>query len=255
VRNIRNRELIKVKKMKGLIEKTFVAILIMSAAMPMAVRAADTEAKVTASADLVSTYYWRGQNLGGVSVQPTLGVSAGGFSFTAWGNVGFYHKDTKEFDLTASYTVDKLKLAVTDYSFDPYNSGAKYFDYSCHSATSTHVFEANVGYDFGPLSLNWYTNFAGKDYYKKSDGKRAYSTYIEAAAPFKVGEVNLKAEVGIAPWDGMYTAKTDKFAVVNIGLTASKEIKVTDSFSIPAFVKVAANPETEKAYIVFGITL
>ena len=33
--------------------------------------------------------------------------------------------------------------------------------YSAHQ--TSHVFEANVGYDFGPHALNWYTNFAGND--------------------------------------------------------------------------------------------
>ena len=51
---------------------------------------------------------------------------------------------------------------------------------------NSHVFEANVGYDFSSSCLNWYTNFAGNDGLNK-DGDRAYSSYVEATAPFKLG--------------------------------------------------------------------
>ena len=35
---------------------------------------------------------------------------------------------------------------------------------------------------------------------------------------------------------------------------AAKEIKITDSFSVPAFAKVTVNPRTEGAYFVFGLS-
>lgn len=207
---------------------------------------AQDKVTVSTGADLVSGYYWRGQDLGGVSIQPTVSVAKNGFSLTAWGSVGFDKEDTRELDFTAGYATGGLSLAVTDYYFSP----AKYFDYASHS--TSHVYEATIGYNFGPLALSWNTNFAGNDYYKK-DGKRAYSTYIEASAPFKLGSTDFKAEVGCTPWDGAYTTRTDKFAVNNIGITAYKELKITDTFSVPAFAKVAVNPETEGAYFVFGL--
>ena len=52
--------------------------------------------------------------------------------------------------------------------------------------STAHVFEAQVGYDFGPLAVNWYTNFAGADGVKEN-GKRAYSSYLALSAPFKLG--------------------------------------------------------------------
>jgi hypothetical protein len=47
----------------------------------------------------------------------------------------------------------------------------------------------------------------------------------------------------------------DRFAFINLSLTASKDIQVTDSFSIPVFAQLAVNPYTKNAYLVFGITL
>lgn len=43
--------------------------------------------------------------------------------------------------------------------------------------------------------------------------------------------------------------------MTHVGLKATKDIKITDSFSIPVFAQVAANPSNEKAYFVLGFTL
>ena len=42
--------------------------------------------------------------------------------------------------------------------------------------------------------------------------------------------------------------------VCDISMGAAKEIKITDSFSVPAFAKVTVNPRTEGAYFVFGLS-
>ena len=44
------------------------------------------------------------------------------------------------------------------------------------------------------------------------------------------------------------------FTVCDISMGAAKEIKITDSFSVPAFAKVTVNPRTEGAYFVFGLS-
>lgn len=70
--------------------------------------AALAQEKVTAdiSADFVSRYIWRGQDLGHVSLQPTLGLSYKGLSLTAWGSVGLADaQDTREIDLTLDYAI------------------------------------------------------------------------------------------------------------------------------------------------------
>ena len=86
------------------------------------------------------------------------------------------------------------------------------------------------------------------------DGKRAYSSYLELSAPFKLASVDWSATVGAVPYATDFYG-VDGFAVTNLALKATKDIKVTDSFSIPVFAQVAANPSTQKAYLVFGFTL
>ena len=61
--------------------------------------------------------------------------------------------------------------------------------------------------------------------------------------------------VGAVPYATSFYADASNFAVTNVSLKASKDIKITDSFSVPVFAAVTANPSTEKAYFVFGLTL
>jgi len=215
-------------------------------------RAQDT-LETSIGTDLVSQYVWRGQDLGGVSVQPTLGLSYKGLSLSAWGSAGLSNPaDTREFDLTLAYTIGGFNIGVTDYWFnaglDPLN---RYFAYAADC--TNHVFEANVGYDFGFASLQWYTNFAGNDGLTP-DEKRAYSSYVEVNVPFVLGGVDWTATAGAVPFATDFYG-VEGFGVVNVALMASKDIRITDSFSIPVFAQVAANPYSKNAFFVFGITL
>ena len=218
---------------------------------------AQDEFETTVSADVVNQYIWRGQDLGNVSLQPTLGIAYKGFSLTGWGSVGLTDvNDTKEFDLTAAYTIGGLNIGITDYWFNKVAGGdpeGRYFKYDAHS--TNHVFEANIGYDFGVASVQWFTNIAGNDGTNK-DGKRAYSSYAEVVVPFKFAAVDWTATAGAVPFaTTSYNTWTSGFAVCNLSLRATKDIKVTDTFSLPVFGQISANPRTQNAYLVFGVTL
>ena len=209
--------------------------------------------ETTIAADVVSQYVWRGLEAGSVSLQPTLGIGYKGLSLSAWGSVGLTDPaDTKEFDLTLSYTAGGFNIGITDYWFsaggDP---EGRYFMYEANN--TNHVFEANIGYDFGVASIQWFTNFAGNDGLNK-DGNRAYSSYVEATVPFTLATVDWSATAGAVPFATDFYGTTG-FAVTNLSLKATKDIKVTDSFSIPVFGQVVANPCSQKAYLVFGFTL
>jgi len=214
---------------------------------------AQDEIETTMSADIVNNYIWRGQDLGSVSLQPTLGIGYKGLSLTGWSNVGLSNSDDgKELDLTLAYTLGGLNIGITDYwTEEGGDPRGRYFKYDAHS--TNHVFEANIGYDFGVASLQWYTNFTGNDGLN-SDGERAYSSYVEANVPFKLASVDWTATAGAVPFATDYYGTTG-FAVTNLALRADKEIKVTDSFSIPVFGQVVANPCSQKAYLVLGLTL
>ena len=234
--------------MKKLRRLSMVALAII--ASTTATKAQDT-VETTTGADVVNQYIWRGQEVGSVSLQPTLGVAYKGLSLTAWGSVGLSEpSDTKEFDITAAYSIGGFNIGITDYWFNSPND--RYFAYESHK--TSHVFEANVGYDFGVASLQWYTNFAGNDGVN-DEGKRAYSSYFEVSAPFTLGGCDWTASVGAVPFATSFYGDASNFAVTNVSLKATKDLKITDSFSVPVFAGIAANPSTEKAYLLFGFTL
>jgi len=229
-------------------------IVLLAIALVMGMTAiAQDKIETTISADIVSQYIWRGQDLGSVSLQPTLGVGYKGLSLTAWGNVGLSDSDdAKEFDLTLGYTTGNLNIGITDYwvSKDGGDPEGRYFKYDAHG--TNHVFEANIGYDFGFMNVQWFTDFAGNDY--KANGKRAYSSYLEAIVPFKLITIDWAATAGVVPFESE-AYHTSGFAVTNLTLRATKDIHVTKSFSIPIFGQITANPCAQKAYLVFGLTL
>ena len=230
-----------------------IVLMAMMMATGWSAMAQDT-VETTVAADFVNQYIWRGQDLGNTAIQPTLGVAYKGLSLTAWGSVGVTEaSDTKEFDLTLAYTAGGFNIGITDYWFNQngLDPDGRYFKYDAHG--TNHVFEANIGYDFGFASLQAYTNFAGNDGFNK-DSKRAYSTYVELAAPFKLATVDWTASLGVVPF---YTSfyGTEGFAVTNLALKATKDIAITDKFSLPVFAGVVGNPCSQKAYLVFGFTL
>lgn len=213
--------------------------------------AEEPEGKVSLEygADVVSSYIWRGQECGGFSVQPsaTLTWNKTGLSLGAWASAELFEgndwANMTEFDLSLAWSKGDFSVALTDYNFC-----SSYFADWNFSAYSSHTFEASLGYDFGPVALSWNTVLMGADH--ADDGDRCYSTYVEASAPWKIGEVEGSAAIGASLWDDAFTAVgNDKINVCNISLTASKEFK-----GIPFMAQIVANPQTDKVYFVVGVT-
>ena len=217
--------------------------------------------------DLVSSYIWRGMYQSGAAIQPTLGLSVKGFSLTAWGSVDFTGQGHKEADITAAYSIAGLTISVADFWWagqsgiynDRENLKNNYFNFN-HNSTD-HIFEGALSYQLPverfPLSISWYTMFAGNDYVLKSNGtdrKRAYSTYVELGYPFSVKGVDLVANVGLSPWESAQY-KNDGFAVTNVSLKATKVLPITKNFSLPIYTQVIWNPNREDVHFVFGLTI
>lgn len=211
---------------------------------------AKSKVEATLGLDVVSQFIWRGMKQGSAALQPTAGVSWQGLSLSAWGNVGFADwNDFKEIDLTLSYTIKGLTIGITDYWTT--EAGTPYFNYKKNE--TNHVFEASVGYDFGFLRASWQTIFAGNDGLNKSD-KRAYSSYFELTAPFRLATCDWEGTVGVVPYATSYY-DCDGFRCTNITLRVTKAIEVTDRFKIPLFLQLTGNPNSRDLYFVGGFTL
>lgn len=208
--------------------------------------------ETTVGADVLSHYVWRGLDLGHASIQPTLGISWQGLSLTAFGSMGITDaSDPEELDLTLAYQIGGLTIGITDYWANDGNSGEKYFQY--RSGKTCHVFEGNLAYDFGFLSLSWNTNFAGNDG-TNGQGKRAYSSYAELCVPFRLGGCEWVATAGIVPYATTHY-ETDGFSLTNLSLRATKTLPLSSTFSFPLFVEVTSNPHSRHCWAVAGFTL
>ena len=224
-----------------------------------------SKSKLDISADIMSRYIWRGRNLGGASpsIQPNLKYSFGNFAIGAWGAYSLSHAITQqETDLYASYTIASLvSITATDFFFTHEDSLPNhYFNYN--EDKTGHVIEVSakfLGTEEVPISLMVATNVYGADP-KKLDGDNMYSTYIELGYSFKVKENSCNAFLGFTT----NKPKTEKGesgyygngpGVVNLGITAIRNIRITDSFSLPLSASLITNPQAENIFLVFGISL
>ena len=207
---------------------------------------AKAETPVTVGVDLYNRYVWRGIDFGNSpSIQPTLKYTIGGFSVGAWGAFAT-NSEFSEVDLSATYAFSfGLTLLASDYfaTGDGLNS-ADYLDYS-NDSTSFHAYELSAIYAYKGLTLTGGYFLNKSDVSDVADG----DSYVEAKYTF---ENSLNFFVGAG--NGFYTTDTD-FMVCNVGVGASKTIKVTDTFSIPMNAAVMVNPDSKNIFFTVGISL
>ena len=254
--------------MKSFVKKVAALAVAFSMASSTLANAQEEDGKVNFSVqgDLVSSYIWRGFYQTGASFQPTLSLGVGNFSLTAWGSTDFQGANStsaaaaKEIELTAAYTFGSAGPTLSVASLWWAGQGAgDYFNFKSHE--TAHHFEAGLAYTLPiekfPLSITWNFMFAGQD--KDENGNQNYSSYVELNFPFTVKGVDLNATCGVLPYDaGVTTYGGDVnsgFAVMNVALKAMKDIKITNSFSLPIFTQAIWNPRMEDAHLVLGISL
>lgn len=224
------------------------------------------------STDFQSRYIWRGQALGKniPSIQPALKYNWKGLNVGAWGAFSTSELSSQELDLYVSYTFlkDMFTFIITDYAFPQENSNFKYFDYDKN--TTSHVFEGGLvfnGLKNLPLMAYLYVNFYGNDT-KNNKGNNVFSTYGEVSYNPICEKINTSFSffAGFA-FNGGYREENnlspepiihigyygnEGFAFVNLGMGATKTLKITDSFSLPINTKLIFNPDANKAYFTIG---
>jgi len=191
----------------------------------------------TVSTDIVSSYVWRGVKYSDASIQPTLTFSHQNFSVGSWGSAGI--DGFMEMDLFVNYAFPfGLSLGMTNYYFPP----SKFFDHS--ASTGSHAYEFNASYKISGFYAagNYIFNEAG------SAGSKGGEKYFEAGYDFK--NIRLFAGAG----DGWHTPD-GSFQAVNIGLSVTRDIQITDSFKLPLKGSAILNPATEQYYLTIGLSL
>ena len=247
-------------------------VLVMAAALVAAVCSAKSEVEFAydAGAELVSSYIWRGQYNGGLSLQPDLEIGYDGehtsFRAGVWANIGAsdwmfkkdqgdgtgYTKFMPEIDIVGSFTACGLSVGFNHYY---YCDGTSFFnwksvaDIDAEGGTSTT--EVWAGYNFNHFFgskagayINWYTTVAGGDlvYDEAGDPKRAWSSYLEIGYEYCFEDygITLGAQVGMSPWKSDLYGN-DKFAVTNVSLKINKDWEF-EHMTLSLFGQGTVNP-------------
>ena len=208
--------------------------------------------------DVVSRYIWRGIDLGEntPSIQPTISFSAGGFTTGFWGawptaNPG----GLDEIDFYANYAIDLSTAGSLTFGFTDYmnpNSGTKignFNNYDDPNGPGAHFLEGNFIYS-APESFPIYLSFNVFFYNVENN-----PIYIEAGYSTSLKDVGVSLFLGATPGEKAGYYGVDNFSVINTGIKLSKEIKVTDSFTLPVFGSVILNPASEDLFFVLGFSL
>lgn len=233
------------------------------------------ESPFSLGVDITNRYVWRGLNLGGnaPSIQPSLAFSFGNekhaLSIGTWGAYSMGGTQMfQEADLFLTYSYSEIvSVTLTDYFFpDDMGTSPKYFDYGKN--TTGHLYEATLGLNGPerfPISLVFAMNFFGADARKINDDGSAgdifMSKYIELGYAHSVKGVDVNYFIGAAldnPDEdrgeiGFYGNQS--MGLINLGVSASKSIEVTEKFSIPISTSLIFNPDSERIFLVLGISL
>ena len=187
-------------------------------------------------ADLVSSYVWRGTQFGsGAHIQPWMELGSGSLTGGVWGSFPTTASGGgNELDLWVSYDFGPLAFTVTNYSF-PTNDGT-YGDGNPGLFDSEWM-EISGSADLGPvgLTIGYFTD--------------AEALYVEAGFP--IGAIDIGIGFGSDSKDAFYAGGDS--GLVNLSFGGSKDIKITEDYSLPVSGSFIYNPDSEAAFMVFGM--
>jgi len=210
---------------------------------------------INVSADLVSSYVWRGVCLDlSPNIQPTFSYTKGNFEVGFWGSVNIFGTYS-ETDIYLSYSYKNLTFTFFDY----FTGNEKYFKYDNNN--TSHVFEVLAEFtpEKIPLKItggSWVYGDDKKMIINSISGDTTfanqYSSYVELAYMFSSNQIDLELSIGGTPIEGFYG---NKAGINNITLSVEKKISINSKYNLPIKAAVVANLQEEKIFMVLGIKI
>ncbi|MEX0663048.1 MAG: hypothetical protein WEA58_12955 [Balneolaceae bacterium] len=201
----------------------------------------DAYSQLNISAEAYNRYVWRGTDFGSSpSIQPDINYSSGNFEVGTWAAFATTgDPDGTEVDFYASYLIDTnaggLSLSITDYTFPD-------LDFNNYFSSNSHFIELGVGYS-GPESFP-ITLSTGIFVTNDDDN----SIYSEIGYDIR----NVSLFLGFTPTESALYGTTGS-GVINTGFSVSRDVPVTELFSISLNGTVVANPYSDNLYFLAGI--
>ena len=207
--------------------------------------------------DLQTKYVWRGMEMmteeSAPVVFPCINYQWNGLYAYAMGGYSINGKYA-EVDLGVSYTWNGLTLGFSDYYYPTINGKE---DEYIGGKNNGHWLEACITYapEKVPLWITVSNFFAGDDdaYNDNLENKKqAYSTYIEVGTYYDFLDDNrLSLAVGVTPNKSCYTNYQKKFAVCNLDLKYTYNVRFKKGWTLPLSAEYIYNPSFDKSYVNF----
>lgn len=206
--------------------------------------------------DLANRWVWRGVSYSEAPLlQPSLGFTNEKWNFLIWGSYPFERRAYSEIDFTVEYQLTKqIKLGVTDFFGINDSIGAKHDFFNFRRKTTMHMLDAYfvvAPLKKIPLSVITSLWFWGADR-KAITLDQNFSSYMEVKYEKEFNLYKAGVFAGMTFGDGFYAHKA---AVVNTGVSLSKNMSVGNAFSIPIRMEFVVNPELGNTYINAIVTL
>jgi len=158
-----------------------------------------------------------------------------------------------ELDLYFIYNFGNFSFTLYDYYCPPsIETSHEITNYERN--TTKHTIELDLAFHGTgqfPLKVLVATMVYGDDINPKTN-KNYYSTYVELGYTAEIEKNSLDLFLGFNIFESYYG---DTFGVVNAGLTASRNLKITESFELPVQASIITNPLANSLFLNFGFTL
>jgi len=205
------------------------------------------------SLDASTMHIWRGSASSNVpTFKPSFEVTRNNSTTGIWFAQSIDGNYT-EMDLYFSYRYKSFSFTIYDYycptSIETSNEIANYNKYS-----TKHTIELNLAFNGSnriPVKVLVATMVYGDDINSNSQ-EQNYSTYLEFAYNTQIENNSLDLFVGFNTFESYYG---ESFGIINAGLTASRSIKINESFKLPIQASLITNPMSNSLYLNFGFTL
>lgn len=204
-------------------------------------------AQFSVDLDLNSRYVWRGTDFGNSpSIQPGMSYATGGLEAGLWAAYATNgNPDGSEVDLWASYTFDtdagNFSVYATDYTFPIHH--AEVTGVESWIDSDAHYVELGLGYagtEDLPISV-----FTGMFVHNDDD----HSVYVELG--YDADPVALF--LGFTPFESAVYGTTGA-GIINLGITGSRELTITENFAPGLSSSLILNPYAENVHMLVGIS-
>lgn len=208
--------------------------------------------------DLQTKYVWRGMEMMTTEstpvVFPQINYQNKNLMVYIMGGYALNGKYS-EVDLGLSYTYKIFTIALNDYYYPTTTSGDdQYFNFK--KSDTGHWLEGVVTItpEKIPAYLTISNFFYGAD--KNSEGKQAYSTYMELGTYYDFLENNrLMLIVGTALNESCYNGYEHGFGICNVEMKYTHTIQFNNGWSLPISTAYIINPVNEKSFVNFSISM